>query len=100
MPGFNQQGPRGEGPGSGMQRGMCRRTGELDLGLAGGRRMGQGGKGMGGCGQALRNQRMVRQAKPTNPRAATAKNVEEMAEIIQGLEARIASMEKEKADGQ
>ena len=46
MPGLNKQGPEGNGPMSGRQQGMCRRTDELSLG---GRRDGQGqGRGMGG----------------------------------------------------
>ncbi|BHH84583.1 DUF5320 domain-containing protein [Desulforhopalus sp. 52FAK] len=44
MPGLNKQGPEGNGPMSGRQQGMCRRTDELSLR---GRKDGQG-RGMGG----------------------------------------------------
>jgi hypothetical protein len=44
MPGLNRQGPDGNGPMSGRQLGMCRRTEEL---LLKGARAGQG-RGMGG----------------------------------------------------
>ncbi|MFT5699487.1 MAG: hypothetical protein ACI8ZB_002347 [Desulforhopalus sp.] len=44
MPGLNNQGPDGNGPLTGRQQGMCRRTDELPLR---GRRDGQG-RGVGG----------------------------------------------------
>lgn len=43
MPGLNKQGPLGEGPLTGRQQGMCRRTKELPFAVGFGR-----GRGMGG----------------------------------------------------
>ena len=84
MPGLNKQGPLGEGPLTGRQQGMCRRTKELPFtggfgrgrGVGGGRRtVGQPG---GRIGQSRR--RYAQGAEPAV--AGSPENVEdELAEL-------------------
>lgn len=53
MPGLNRQGPDGQGPMTGRQQGMCKRTDELPLrGARAGQGRGIGGRGRGGSFQA------------------------------------------------
>lgn len=111
MPGLNQRGPEGQGPMTGRQRGMCRRTEDQSfqsnrgtgLGFGGGR-----GMGMRHCSGQGQGQRMGRRfdSGPNPPLNRPAnvstelKNLREEYQVasnaLSALEAKIAALEAQK----
>lgn len=110
MPGLNKQGPSGEGPLTGRQQGMCRRTKDLTLTTGGDRRRGKGGRWLStdqqGRQMAQSRRRSAQGEEPVvvdkpesveNELAELKKRYKEVSAVLTEIESKIAFLESKAA---